>query len=286
MDVHTAALMFDNQQVYDAYTGIALFKGQPDLYDSTERDSETGYRRTISTLNPTLPDRGVIQMEDEIFLVGRTIKDYFQGSVIREHLLLHPVDGLIRIGPSESFLVAGESGDPEPTELYGGLSWVRDRKEELTTSRSYPVYHVFCHVSETLQPGWIVKDTRDIYHRIEAISFRTGGMQTALVYELGGSAIRTVSYTAPGTVYVPETGSSVALPPIYLPAVVETFRSNYHYLTNAAEDFKRADLIYTVTKAFVTLPTIGAIIADSGRQYRVLSYREDGGSWFLHARPI
>lgn len=281
MDLSAAAAFFDNQPVYDAYTGDLLFMGQPDLYDASERDSPTGWRRSISAAAVTIPARGCMILGSQKFIAGRIVEDFFDGEVLRQHLIAHPADGLMSLGAASTFLSAGT-----PTSLYAALSWIKDRKEESTTSTAYAVYDFYCHESESLVVGQILQNAVGEYFRVEGVSIRSGGLRTGLAYSLGASALRSVSYTVLGTEYDPESDSSTAEAPILINAFVESFYTNYHYLTNAADKFERADVVFTILASDVDDPQPGDTVTDATTVYNVISAQAAGSAWLVHGRPV
>lgn len=283
MDLSVAAAYFDDQAVYDSYSSALLFYGQPDLYDSAERDSETGWRRSLSVVPGTpLPARGCISLGTDHFVIGRVVKDYFQGSPIREHLLLHPAEGLVSLASAATFLASGT-----PTSLHAGRSWLKDRKFETRTSQAYPLYDFFCHESEPAVLGYILKDADNDYYRVAADSVRSGELRTLTAYHLGTTALRSIGYSVAGTTYSSSTNSYTLAASATISAFVEDYRTNYLYLNNAAEDFERSDKVITVLVSAVTDPKTTDRITDSTTTYRVIDRQPDGASaWAIHVRPV
>ena len=288
MDVATAASFFDDQPILDAYSSAVLAYGQPDLYDSAERDSNTGFRRSVSVVPGTSqPARGCIKFESDNYVIGRKVHDFFQGSAVREHWVIHPSDGLMQAAASSVFLAAGT-----PTSLHGALSWIKDKKEELRTSDMSPAYDFYCHTSESLSPGMIIKTPGGIYYRLASAGSRSGGLLAAVAYQLGTTAKRTISYTAASTTYDPATGAYAAGTPANIAAFVEGYQTNYLYLNNAAEKFEKADMVVTVLKTAVATPKSTDRLTDtSGPEgalvYRIVDHQSDGAlAWALHVRPV
>lgn len=282
MEFTAAASFFDNQPVLDAYTGATLFMAQPDLYDAAVRDAETGWRRTLSTAAAVFPARGCVQIANDRFVAGRSVRDYFQGEVVREHVLLHPTDQLIAAGFPAEFLAGGIIA----VSFYAGLSWLKERKVETTTSETSTIYDVYCSVSETsVREGVILKTQDGNYLRVLGADLRSGGLMVLVTYELGADALRPVSYTATGA-YDPAADSSSASAPILIDAFVEDFQSNYRYKTSAATKYDRADKVVTVRMSDLPNPVPGDLLEDQGETFRLLERQADpGGCWELHVRP-
>ena len=279
MELSDAAAFFDHIPVVDAYSDAALFTGQPDLYDASERDSEAGWRRTISASAITIPARRCVKFGTEIFVIGRTVKDYFDGGVIREHALLHPTDGLFSWGTPANF-IAGTG----TTSFYGGVSWLKERKQVALTSEVHSMYDVYCSPTESVEHGMLVLDHEGRYLRVAGLDIRTGGLAVLVTYDLGVAAVRQISYTAAGAYDVVSDSSSGS--PILFDAVVEGFATNFNYVNNAAASFDRADKVVTIRQSDVASPKPGDTLIDQGLDYRVLEKLDDGNScWELHVRP-
>lgn len=281
MEFQDAVKYFDNQQVIDAYTSAFLFNCQPDLFDATKRDAEAGWRRTLSAAAVILPARGCIKIESDIYIAGRSVRDYFKGQKIREYLLLHPADELLVSGAPENFLSATGT-----TAFYAGVSWVKERKEENRTSETSVVYDVYCSPTETAGVGDILKTEGGNYLRIGGASKRSGGLGVLVTYELGANALRSVSYTAAGT-YDVVSDSPGAVAPVVVDAFVETYSSNYEYLKSASEKFEVADRVITVLQSDIADPKPGDTFEDQNETFRFLERQADGAScWKIHVRPV
>ena len=304
MDLATATTYFDNQPVLDAYSGARLFYGQPDLYDASERDSETGWRRTVSAREITLPARGCVKLDDDIYLVGRVVKDFFQGENHRQHLLLQPVDMLFTCGATSDFLSAASL-----TPFYGALSWTRELKDaELTseafpvyklyaswtrelkdaelTSEAFPVYKLYASLTETVSTGNLVSDADGNYYRAHTVSKQTGGLRVAVVYSLGAAALRSIQYSVSGDAYNSVTDSYGVAAPISVSALVEPYLVNYRFANESAAKFLPSDLVVSVQTAEVTEPKPGDTFVDGTVTYRVLECWAANGCWEIHARPV
>lgn len=281
MEFADACKFFDDQPVLDGYSGALLFYGQPDLFDAAERDSETGWRRTLSAAALTFPARNCVQIGTDRFIAGRSVKDYFQGAKVREHMLLHPADYLVTASHPAGFLGAIGS-----FTLYAGLSWLKERKEEARTSEAFSVYDIYCSTTEAIVPGMLIKTPAGVYLRVQGIDQRSGGLLVLVSQELGADAQRSVSYIVAGA-YDPATDSSSASAPIAAAAFVEPFVTNYNYMTNGATPYEKADRVVTVRAATVATPKPGDTLVDQSLTFQVLEKQDDGnGCWELHVRPV
>jgi len=281
MDLMTAASFYDTLPVKDGYAGTALFDGQMDLYDGGARDGVTSYRRSISAAVVTRPARGVVLAGSDRYIIGREIKDYFDGEVIRSNLIIHPSDGLFTTGTAAQFLTTSVL----LVSCYAAVSLNKEQKEESESSQYFNLVDVYCSTTETVPRGYLVKGPSGIYYRVQSFGMTTAGFQVLTCAELGaGVLLSSVSYVGPGT-YVPATDSSTTPAPITISGILERYQSNYRYLLNEAKKFEVGDKVLTVTVAALATPAVGAHVTAGGVVYDVLGYQSDGFSaWELHLR--
>jgi hypothetical protein len=97
VDLATIVSSHKQLSVYDGYTDDLLFLGQTNPYNGSVRDSVASWRQFISASAITLPSRGVVRIGTERFLAGRVVKDFFQGEVIRENVVIHPCSDTYRV---------------------------------------------------------------------------------------------------------------------------------------------------------------------------------------------
>ena len=283
MDIIDAARYFDAVEARDAYDQTLLFVGQMDQYDSSERDSMTGWRRSCSAGEIVVPTRGVVAMGGTVYLTGRRTKDYFGEFVIREHLLLHPADGLFTMGASLSFI---KSLPGDQTQFYGAVSLRKEQKEDGVSSQTFNVYNIYAALSENAERGMAVRGPDGVFYRIQNIETQTGRLRTFYASELGSAVLSTVGYTSTSGAYNPVTDSSGTADPIFISAFVERFQTNFHYLKWGAGRYRPGDLVVTVADSDVTSPAVNEVFTTGGRDYRILEVQpDDQGCWEIHVRP-
>lgn len=282
MEFADAAGFFDNQPVLDAYSGAQAFLAQPDVYDASTRDAATGWRRTMSTQSAVLPTRGCVKIGDDFYIAGRRVSDFFQGVKVRDNILLHPADFLVSVGPAAGFLSTPQTG----TATYAGISWLKLRKDETLTSDLEAMYDVYFAAYETVTQGMLIKLPSGEYLRVAGIDLRPGGLNVVTAYHIG-AALRTIPYTSSTGVYNPSTDAVGAAAPVNVAAVIEAYRTNYHFRNSAVEKFERADRIVTVKSTVIATPNPGDTLVDQSQTFRVLDRQSDGaGSWEIHVRPV
>lgn len=283
MDIFGAATYFDGLSVLDAYSNAYLFTAQMDQYDATERDSMTGFRRSCSAGAVVLPARGVVSISSGVFLAGRTVKDYFQSSVIREHLLLHPSDGLFTKGAAKAFLEGYSLG---LTTFYGALALRKERKEEGESSQLFNLYNIYMAKVEACTRDQIVQSPNGGLFRVASVELQTGGYKTLFVAELEDGALLDVVYTPASGGYNPVTDTTVAGTAVLAPALLEKYQTNYRYMTAAAAKYLNGDMVLTLNTVNITTPAANDRVVANGVAYQVLEKQPDGsGCWELHIRP-
>ncbi len=286
MDISVAASMFDDQPIYDKYTGDLLFTGQPQNYDGSVRDSVASWRQAVSTAKVVWPARGVITFGDETFIAGRTIQDFFQGDVVRENLVIHPCDGLYEKGPASDFLT-----EPPPVDIesfYGGVAWRKTSSDEKESPEFHNICDVYFSTAETYpkRDSLILSDIGMLY-RVRSIEIREGGFIAAVCSELGTDVIVDISYTTKGA-YDAATDSMLSNAPIDIKAILELTKTNFKFVVADSEKYKPGDRVITVRVADVASPEPEDSIAVGTRTYRVISANrdDDGGCWELHVRRV
>jgi hypothetical protein len=210
-------------------------------------------------------------------MVGRIVRDYASGAVIREHALLHPCDGLFSIAAPLEFLKT----TPAPVTFYGALAWEKNQREEAVSPRVYSQVEVYMAAYEAGSRGFLVKSPQGAYYRVQGETLSTGGLRRLACSELGASAVASVTYTPIGT-YTPATDTFGTLTPVVVKTLTERYQVGYHYLARAATPYEVGDTVITVAKTAIVLPKPG----DTVPGFRVIGVQDDGLScWALHARP-
>lgn len=282
MDLFDAARYFDGMAVTDAYDASALFTGQMDQYQGTERDSMTGWRRSISAPAVTVPDRGAVSINGNIYLTGRTVEDYFQTEVIRTHLLLHPSDGLFTRGWAKAFIA---EDDENLTEAYAALAIRKEQKEESESSQFFSLYNIYIATSESVTRDQLVQSPDGVFFRVQSVEPQTGGFVTLYVSELETNTLIELSYYVAGEYDV--TSDTVATEPAEsISGFLERYQTNYRYTRWASEKFKNGDAVVTINADDIADPRNNDRIVIGSTGYRVLERQSDTqGCWELHVRP-
>jgi hypothetical protein len=282
MDIYGAAIYFDQLAVTDAYSGAALFNAQLDLYDASERDSMTGWRRSCSAAAVTMSARRAVAIGGQVYLAGNRTPDFLGGVKIREHLLLHPADGLYSRGWAKAFL---EDDEDNLTDAYGALAIRKEVKEEGQSSQTFNLYNVYVATTETVYRDQLLLDANGVYFRVQNVERQTGGFKTLYVSELEAAPIFEVTYTPAGA-YDAATDTVTAGTQDAVQALYERYQTNYRYTRWAAEKFRNGDVVLTVNATDIAAPEPNDRFSVAGEGFRVLERQSDGhGCWELHLRP-
>ena len=284
MDLSVAASMFDDQPIYDKYTGDLLFMGQPLTYDGSVRDSVASWRQSVSAETVVIPDRGIVTFGRDTFIAGRIIQDFFRGDMIRENVILHPCDGLYRQGPAVNFLT-----DPIPAEVisfYGGVTWRKSSSDE----KESPEFHSICDIyfsgteNSPALDSLILAGNNTMY-RVRSIEDREGGFMVAVCSELGINSVVDAVYTDKG-VYDPASDTMAAGTPIDVQAIIEQVKTNFKFVVADTAKYEPGDRIITIRAVDVALPEPEDSIVALGVVYRVISVHLDeaGSCWEIHCR--
>ena len=281
MDLQSSLSYFDDISVKDGYSSAHLFYGQVELYDSSEGDAVLDYRRSISAATVVEPARGVVLVGSERYIVGRTIGDYFDGSLVWESLIGHPADYLFTLGSAKAFIDSTAS-----YTLYGAVATLKSAKEVGESSQVFGVSSFTCATAETgIARDLLLKDSSGRFYRIQGITFGAGSFLTVLCSELGSDVFQSsVQYSVAGG-YDYTTDSSSMSDPDIISAFVERYQDNYRFITGDDKNFEAGDKIITVSNSDVLTPVVNSEAVVSGETYRVIGFQsDDNGGWELHAR--
>jgi len=279
MKISDAASFFDTQPVSDAYTGEFLFNCQPDLYDSTTRDSVTGWRRSLVSEEVVVPTRGCIEFGSSYYLMGRLIEDFFQGSSIRVNAVIHPSDGLFSIGFASDVLASETL-----VSMHAAHAIRKETADSTESSQLFNTMSIFVSETEVPLRDQILVGPDGGYFRVQNVISTTGGYLVLACSELGVEALQSVTYIAAGA-YDPVTDVKSAATPILTTGIVERYQTNFRYVNQANATYERGDKITTLLKSVVTTPKPDEELTVFGESYLIIQAIDDGaGCWEVHMR--
>ncbi len=170
MRLKNAAKYFDDIPITDAYTDTLLpYKGQFSTFIEQNPDGSTATTRTMS-LAPglALPERGVIKLLGETWMVGQTSQDGIYGESIRQTVPLRRVTDLFtKLTPGQA-VVRGPS-----TTLYGRKQYLKDTTDATQTAAYFPFYELYFSAGEELpRPGTFFRTPKGTLFRSRS-AYRT-----------------------------------------------------------------------------------------------------------------
>ena len=146
LDLGMAAGFFDNDPLYDAYTGDYLYDGQFATYDGSQLDGSFVRRRTVSLMPElALPPRRVVMLYNEPWVLSDPIVDGFLGDPIRQTMSARKGHGLYAISGIDELL--GLSANPAGRSAYGFARWIKGTADAQTTEME-PYYEFSFSLTE------------------------------------------------------------------------------------------------------------------------------------------
>lgn len=177
MDLHDAAVYFDEDPVYDGYTGALLFSGQATSFDASKGDGSSFRRRSLSVAPGTvLPTRQVLSVYGDRWVAGYGTPDGFGGEEIRLGFnLKHATDNLAILTPAEALAAAAG------TSAWVQKLYLRETVNMQTDSDFDPQWNIFVAPGEPVVKGTFFRDgdgklyrTREEYMSIEGLRVAIG----------------------------------------------------------------------------------------------------------------
>lgn len=283
MKLSAAAVYFDKDPVYDAYTGDYLFNCQFSSFDDSQSSGATSRRRVLSTAPQfDLPARRVVTIFGEPWVGGDSHLESFKGRAIRYSANLKKASGLYNLlTPSQACLSA------TGTQAYGHGRYLKDTIDSTTSSEYDPFWNVFLSITETITKGMFMRLGSVIY-RVRSRYITDDQYQLAQVDELDASCLRTATFTKNG-IYDITTDSyptvSVATPVLVLDM------PKFYRLRDGAEDYEKAGDITVFVPQSALTPVINATFTMPNQEgtmktWRVVTINDESDAWALHVRHV
>lgn len=277
MDLSIAASFFDDTPVLDS-AGALLFTGQLDLYDDSKRDG-VGVDRRILSMDPTLrtllPADGVVQLNNEHWIVGDGQSDSFQGTMIRHKRILQRADAQVSYGTVAAYLGAAAT-----SQAWVGIVWTKEAKYDSVTDRPRTFYTLYLPAGFTdLAQGDLVQYAGKPF-RVRSRYATAGGFLAVEILELTAELV-TASFTTrsfDGVMggFTASASSDVAVLAIEF---YEDYKLDHPALTLEPGD-KHA---YVLKSAVPAVATGNTVTLD--RAYTVRGVASEGACWSLRLSP-
>lgn len=278
MDLADASVFFDDDPLYEAYTGDYLYEGQFATYDGSQLDGSFIRRRTVS-LAPDLvvPYRRVVTLYGEQWVLSDPIRDGFYGEVVRQTMSARKCHALY------SIMTAGELAtlSPATRTAYGFCNWKKNLADASTTNLEPYFEFSFASTEPSIERKFFVEGGR-IWHSRVGVEI-TEGFMFAEADELVGQEGDT------GRVLVSVEGEPdpVTLQTVQGPAVPAVMVQRYQFFTKgdqAQEPNYPEDKTLIVAKA--GMPNPKGNLKISGHTWSILANQDLSDGWGLHIRRV
>ena len=279
MKLKNAARFFDRDSVYDAYTGLLLFKAQFSSYDGAKPDGTFERRRTVSTAPGIVnAPRRVVKVDNDRWILGEFISDSFFDAPIRQTASAKLVtDTYVALTPGQAAL-------RNPTgsfTFYAQTSYLKDTANAPTNSDYTPFYEVHFGSTEPLKEGYFLRSGERLIH------LRTSYPELEGYKTAAGDELASPSFGGNGEVNVTLLG---AINPITEQAAVGTSTTGillemymlYDYRTQA--DPKNLSGDKTLILSNTVSPITGSTLTINGATWRIQSITPYYDAWNLHIR--
>lgn len=280
MKLKNAARYFDDDLVYDGYTGIYLWKGQFSSYEGASPDGSFVRRRTISVTPGTQPaSRRVVTVQGELWIMGSLMTDTFKGKPIRQSCSAKAVNGSFTLlSPANAALRSYGAGTP----IYGFSRYLKDTVNSNTDSDYDPFYDVSFSETESIPDGYFLRSAKQYFH-VRSSQLLTDGFTNAACDELslGSATVRNceVSVVLKGETdpitEVPDAGAATT-------GLLLDMYKLYAYQTQA-DDINKAGDMSLVLSNTVQIRAGQALTIDT-QPWRIVGYTAYLDGWNAHVR--
>ena len=273
MRLYAAARMADTETATDAY-GTDTFKCQFEPMSFSKIDGVSVKKRSISVApTVTLPSRGALTIDGQVYLFGHPAPDYWKGEVIRQTVIVQGADGLANLRTIGEAL-AGAA----PRQAYAAVVFSKYMPEAADNSRYPPQYQTFLAGSE-LVPADSLIELDGSYFLVKQSYLSTSGLRIALTNIVDEPCFETITFGSRTYDPLTDSWSSAGSP-------VNVFRvkwsESFTYLSKSSETCERGDIMVFMLKTHTPKPS--DLLALSDGPWRVLAVADEGATWRCHVR--
>lgn len=277
MRLHDVARWFDQEQVFDGYTGRLLFRGQLSNFNDHASAVAALRRRTLSTApGYSLPARRCLKMGQQRWLASVGVSDNFQGVEIRATYNLRLATSLFKVLTPGQVCVAPGT----PLLAYGYEEFFKDSGDTIDSNETSVLWNIFFSPTEPVADGMLlVTGARCL--RVKQAYATAEGLTIAEVDEFDPDWSQTVVFSDLGSYDAKtDTNSSVS---VTVPVVQVDLAKFYRWRLLIEADRKPGDRII-LAPSLVT-PKVGSHVAMLGRKWRVMQVQLEIDAWAVHVRP-
>jgi len=276
MDFADVASFFDDDPVYDSYTGALLFYCHTTPHDDSTSSGATSRRRTMTTVDTTVaPARRAVQVYGDHWLASNSHPDAFRGENVRRSYSLKRSTGLMsKLTPAQACL----SG--VGTSFHAHKEYFRDNANARTESEWDVMWNIFHAPAEGVAKGSFLRQGSTIY-RVRSVYETIEELAVAETDQLDADALQTASFLSLGGIdLVTDEPSTTSITTTVVQTDVLKF---YEFRTLAEGAHQPGDRTVFVAKAAVT-PKVNSTFTLLGATWRVITVVDEIDSWALLAR--
>jgi len=282
MDMRDVASFFDDTQVYDAISGQLITLGQLDLYDDSQRDGVGTERRILSyddRNNVVWPPHKQLTISGKTWIVGSSMPDDFQGSVIRQKAVIQRADNVFLRASAFDWI---RGYDPVASPC--GAVWTKDMKYEESTSEVRSFYTLWVGGEDLTRDGDFVEfNGRMNYVRNSYLS--SVGMRAIEVVELPVDCLQEVLVRQTTAVYDTTTDSPGGPIDVPVMALVMQYFDQYRIVSRAMIKPERGDLQARIAQDDLPYLKVDDVFIIGGMEYRVnVALPEPDETFLVHLK--
>lgn len=275
MDIRDAARYFNDDPVYDAYTGALLFYCHTTPHDDHTSSGATARRRSMITAADTVaPARHAVTIYGEAWIVGNSNPDGFQGVQIRRSYGLKKSTGLVDLlTPGQACL--GAAGTP----FHAHKEYFRDMQEAHTASDWDTMWNIFCPPGEAVTAGVFLRQGGSLM-RVRNAYLTMEELIVAETDQLDADALQSATFTSAVLDLATDSTTETDTP---VPVIQTDMAKFFRYRTLAEADLQPGDRTVFVPASSYT-PKTGELFLMQGARWRVVTAVPELDSFAVHAR--
>jgi hypothetical protein len=279
MEFADVTSFFNNDPVYDAYTGEFLFYCHSKAHNDQSSAGATIRRRTMTTeVDAAAPARGVVNLLGDPWLVGVSNVDAFQGEAVRRVWgLKRGINSMALLTPAQA--CAGAPG----LQLYAQKELYKDMVNRQSFSDWDPLWSVNVAPNEAADSRGMFLREGTTLHRIRSLYMEVDGLRVLEADEFESDALQTATFTTSATLNL--VTDKLETTSVTLPVIQTDSMKFYRYRTQVEADTQPGDRVVFVSAASAA-PQPGSQFTMMGATWRVLTSIVEHDARVLRARLV
>jgi hypothetical protein len=276
MDFVDVSSYFDDDPVYDAYSGQLLFYCQTTSHNDQTSSGATARRRTMTTVDSTVaPPGGVVRVYNDYWLVSDSNPDGFRGEHVRRSYSLKKSTGLVTLlTPAQAAL--GSAG----INFHAQREYFRDTQDARSSAEWDVMFNVFCPLSEPVAKGSFLRQGAELM-RVRNAYPTIDGYRIAEADQLDADAFQPARFSKTALDIITDQRTAINISTTVVQTDVSKF---YAFRVQGEATNQPGDRCVFVARAALT-PAIGTELVMLDMAWTVLAVVPEGDSWALHCRP-